>query len=302
MPWTESRSRDEWLAEVRRRGEHIRRRRRLATVLVGALALVLPLSAMATFLGDADRGVELTATGLPPRSAPAVTGELSGPPTTSAASDGDVPASDGATTVEPTRPSGDLSPTATPEVHTRVPSTNDSAPPPPAPARPVLPADDPVVRPAPTPPPGDGGVGGSGTGAGPPPGPPTNDPQVAACPAADVTVSVTTEKGTYAPGETVRGSATLENGSATTCLLPTRAFFRIVDTAGTTVGSFVYTLELRMPVKAEPGKTFTSAFTWDQTDCSGSSCVQVPAGTYVAVADWNESGPYSGRGSFQITS
>ena len=156
----------------------------------------------------------------------------------------------------------------------------------------------------PVPPSGGSGAaaGGSSVTTAVPPGPPTNDPQVAACPAADVTVSVTTEKDTYAPGETVRGSSTLTNRSTTTCLLPTRAFFRILDASGKTVGSFAYTLELRMPVKAEPGKTFTSSLLWDQKDCSGSSCVQVPAGTYVAVADWNESGPYSGRGSFKITS
>ena len=275
----------------------------MATVLVGALALVVPVSAMAAFLGEADRGVELTATGLPPSSAPSVTGDVSSPPTTTTAANGAVPGSDGATTVEPIPPSGGLSPATTAEVHSRAASVNGSEPPPPrAPPTSALPADDPVVRPAPSPPSGNNGVGGSGTAAGPPAGPPTNDPQVAACPAADVAVSVTTEKGSYAPGETVRGSSTLENASATTCLLPTRAFFRIVDAAGKTVGSFAYTLELRMPVRAEPGKAFTSAFTWDQQDCSGSSCAQVPAGTYVAVADWNESGPYSGRVSFRITS
>ena len=51
---------------------------------------------------------------------------------------------------------------------------------------------------------------------------------------------------------------------------------------------------------AEPGKSFSSSFTWDQKNCSGSSCAQVPAGTYVVIADWTESGPYSGRSSFQI--
>lgn len=270
----------------------------MATALVGALALVLPISAMATFLGQAEPGVELTATGLPP-----VTGDVSAPPTGTAAN-ADAPAAVGDTTTEePPAPWGGLSPSTTVEVQGRVPSVNVSEPPPPpAPARPVLPADDPVLRPVPSP---SGGSGGAAPGSGvtaPPPGPPTNDPQVAACPAADVTVSVTMEKDTYATGETVRGSSALTNRSTTTCLLPTRAFFRILDASGKTVGSFAYTLELRMPVKAEPGETFTSAVSWDQKDCSGSSCVQVPPGTYVAVADWNESGPYSGRGSFQVTS
>lgn len=54
-------------------------------------------------------------------------------------------------------------------------------------------------------------------------------------------------------------------------------------------------------VRAEPGKTFTSTFTWDQKDCAGSACAQVPAGTYTVVADWSEGGPYTGSTAFQIT-
>ena len=56
-----------------------------------------------------------------------------------------------------------------------------------------------------------------------------------------------------------------------------------------------------MPVPAEPGKTFTSTFTWDQKDCAGPACTQVPAGTYTVTADWTESGPYKGSTTFQIT-
>ena len=297
MPSTGSRSRDEWLAEVQRRGWRIRRRRRLATVAVGALALVLPVSAVVTLLGgEGDRGVELTAAGPAPSSTPAVTGHVSGPPDPTTAVQGEPTTADGAT-----EPSGSPSPTTTVEVHERVASINGSQLP--RSGASVPPADDPVVRPTPAPPStGDSTATGNAAGpVSPPTGPPTGDPEPAPCPAADVNVTVVTEKATYAPGETVRGSSTLENASATSCLLPTRAFFRIVDAAGRTVGSFAYTLELRRPVNAEPGQTFTSTFTWDQKDCSGSSCAQVPAGTYVAVADWNESGPYAGRGSFRIT-
>jgi len=72
---TESRSRDEWLAEVRGRGERIRRRRRVTAALVGALALVLPVTALTTFLGgDGPRSVELTAAG------PAPTGQVPSAP------------------------------------------------------------------------------------------------------------------------------------------------------------------------------------------------------------------------------
>lgn len=306
MPWTESRSRDEWLAEVRRRGERIRRRRRTATALVGALVLAVPVGAAVTLLGGrTDRGVALTVAAPPPPSA----GDSSRPGASATDVDGGTPAA-GAATGEAIPPSGGPPPTTTAEVHRRLSSINGS-PPPPSPTA-VPPADDPVVRPAPA---GSSGSAGgapisgnnsSNGGAATSPAvvattvPPLGDNPVS-CPAAAVNVTVATERATYSVGETVRGSSTLENRSATTCLLPTRAFFRIVDAGGRTVGSFTYTLELRLPVKAEPGRSFTSTFTWDQRDCSGASCDQVPAGTYVAVADWNESGPYGGRASFEIT-
>jgi hypothetical protein len=130
---------------------------------------------------------------------------------------------------------------------------------------------------------------------------PSTGPPPAPCPAAEVKVTVVTDRPAYAPGQTVQGSSTLENRSATACLLPTRAFFRVVNGAGKDVGSFAYTLEFRLPVRAEPGKTFTSTFTWDQKDCAGPACVQVPPGTYTVVANWTESGPYTGSTTFQIT-
>ena len=115
-------------------------------------------------------------------------------------------------------------------------------------------------------------------------------------------MTVTTGRAAYGPGQAVQGSSTLENRSAGACMLPTRAFFRITNDAGSDVGSFAYTLELRLPVAAEPGRTFTSTFTWDQKDCAGSPCAQVAPGTYTVVADWSESGPYAVRTTFQITS
>ena len=130
--------------------------------------------------------------------------------------------------------------------------------------------------------------------------PPAPDPSLTVCPVSQVRVTVTPQKATYALGEMVRWSSTLENRSGTTCLVSGRAFFHVEDTSGKTVGSFAYTADFQRPVKAEPGQTFSSALSWDQRDCSGGSCVQVPSGTYVIVAEWTEAGPFVGRGSFQI--
>ncbi len=166
----------------------------------------------------------------------------------------------------------------------------------------MSPTDNPVVaRPPATRPPADP----NGSVSSPilaPPASTTVPASAAPCSSADVRVTVTTAKSSYSPGETVQGSSSLENRGTRACLLPTRAFFRIVNGAGKDVGSFAYTMEFRYPVLAEPGKTFSSSFTWDQRDCSGPACAQVPAATYTVVADWSESGPYTGSATFRVTS
>ena len=293
MPWTESRSRDEWLAEVRRRGERIRRRRRLALSAVVAVALVGPAFAMVSYTagGGGQRQLQVAAEGPPSTRAaagpslPAVIAEGQALPTTTTLAGA-------AALPEVTAPSGPLySTTTTAEVHRRVspingvpsygdsvvratPSTtsaeNDSVR-----SSPVMPAS-----PSSTLPPADGGL--------------------SACPTGDVKVTVTVDKPSYAPGDTVSWSSTLENRSSTTCLMSGRAFFHVEDTAGKIVGSFAYTANYMLPVKAESGKTITNTGSWDQQDCSGPTCKQVAAGTYVVVAGWTEGGPWVGRASFQI--
>jgi hypothetical protein len=128
------------------------------------------------------------------------------------------------------------------------------------------------------------------------------DGVLADCAASDVAVTVATEKEAYAPGGTVRGFSTLENRSASPCLLPTRSFFRIEDASGGDVSAFRYTADYRLPAKVQPGATVTDGFTWDQRNCGTGACVQVPSGTYMVFADWTEGGSYGGRTSFRIGS
>lgn len=285
MPWTESRTRHEWLDEVKRRGERLRRRRRLTFATLAAVALVLPATALATLLGGTagNRDVNLAVAGPPP------TGEVAG--------------------AIPSTPAPEEATTTTSEPPLRVEAGRGRT----EPATPgsSVPADDPVVRRPgatnPSPAPGnsssDPNTPVSSEPALPPPPavtPPATAPGAANCPSSEVRVTVTTDKTAYAPGETVRGSTTITNRSAGACLLPTRGFVRIMNAAGRDVSGFAYTMEYRFPVLAEPGKTFTTPFTWDQRDCSGSACVQVPAGTYNVAADWTEGGQYFGRGSFTI--
>jgi hypothetical protein len=281
------RSREELLADVRRRGGRIRRRRRTATALTGALALVLPVTALLAMGSRPDPDVHVTAAGPAGVNVAAPADPVVDATTTtliSAAAETVVPP----TTQDP-QDRGPGGPGRLPpaEPTTTVPTT-----------RPAV--DDPVIRSPTTIPPT--------TAAGHPPvattaiaaGTPSGNPAVPACPVADVRVTVTVEKATYAPGETVRWTSTLENRSATTCAVSGRAFFHVEDNGGRAVGAFPHTADFQLPVKAEPGKTITNGLSWDQRDCSGSACVQGPAGTYVVVAEWTEAGPYVGRGSFSI--
>ena len=291
MPWTESRSRDEWLAEVRRRGERIRRRRQLAVSAVGAVALLVPGAAVVSLSssGGSDRQLQVAVGGPGTTATPGtgiasvIGGDEAGPTTTVLA----------AAAAESLPAAPPLLSTTTTEVHRRTSAVNG-----------VPVAEDPVVRPSPPTTARTGAnaaASGSAAGAAPSTTVASTDPPLAACPTADVKVTVALDKGTYAPGERVGWSSTLENRSGTTCLVSGRAFFRVENSAGTTVGSFAYTANYMLPVKAEPGKTITNTGSWDQQDCSGPACVQVPVGTYVVVAEWTEGGSYVGRGAFRIS-
>ena len=130
--------------------------------------------------------------------------------------------------------------------------------------------------------------------------PTTVDPSLGLCTAGQVTTTVTTEKATYAVGEAVHGTATIRNHSGTPCLLPTRAFFQIEDSAGRVVSNFAYTADYRFPTRAEPGQSFASTVTWDQQSCSMPVCSPAPPGTYVAAAEWTEGARFSAQGSFEI--
>ncbi|HEX2117698.1 MAG TPA: hypothetical protein VHF91_00820 [Acidimicrobiales bacterium] len=297
MPWTESRTREEWLVEVRRRGERIRRRRRVALSVVGALAMVLPVSALVSMTGgDPDPNLRVTAVGPGPGQGSTAAGALLPIVTTTSleAEIAHVPSTGSAAAAEPgSVPSAEASPPTTAEVHRRAGAVNGRAP-----------YDDPVVRPTPTTTLGEGGsTGNSSSGptlAAPSAPPPTTDPALTTCPVSEVEVVVTVERSNYASGETVQWTSTLTNRSATTCLVSGRAFFHVEDVNGKIVGSFPSTADFQLPVKAEPGKTFQSGRSWDQTDCSANPCALVPAGRYTVVASWTEAAPYVGRGSFQI--
>jgi hypothetical protein len=306
LPWTESRSRDEWLSEVRRRGERIRRRRRFTAAVAGSFALVLPLSAVTGYLaGQPDRGVELSVAGpAPVDSVPPDTGSDVPPP----------PAGEPATT------------TTTTTVHGRVAAINGSPPPT------IPPADDPVVRSTPTtaPPTISGGSLGPSLAAATPAG----SAAPARCAVSEFSLTISLDKKVYGPSEPVSVSSTLEKRSPGTCLLPHwTVWITLLNSAGTDLtqdaGNYYSSSATEQSSKrvepcgpgdclrpVDPGPVYTATYRWDMIDCrnyptgpvipvppDNSHCVPFPPGTYTVVADWQ--GPDAGapaRATFQIGS
>ena len=292
MPWTESRSRDEWLAEVQRRGTRIRRRRRVGFGVVGALALVLPVSVTAAFLSDSQRAVELSVAG-PARER---TVEAA-PPTGADTPIEPAPAAEPVTTTTPVSPRLEDVPRRLepdPPVRDVVAPTSPAT---------IPPRDDPVVRSTTTVPPAQNtgspvltpnqstaGAASAGPAA----------PALTPCPADALQIDVVPSKATFAPGETVSGTFFVQTHPATDCLVAMPSTFRIENVAtGAALGSVSATTEFVSPIKAD-GKMYTSTFSWDPRDCSGPTCTPVPPGLYQAVAEWNGGSAYRGWGEFRI--
>ncbi len=293
-PIIETRSRDEWLAEVKRRGGRLRRRRQLTMALVGALALVLPVSALTTLLGgDSDPDVSQLVAGPGPTPSPVEIAPSTG---IEAGSAGEVP----------TLPIA--------------PATTTTVKPAPSAAVTSL-TDDPVVRPAPTTtvPSGNGITTLQGAV-------PTTtiapEPALAPCVASEFKVTVSMEQTTYKPGETVSSTSVLEKLSPGRCLLPSWSMeVSFLNSAGKDVAQSARTRNsyssddqyqkwyegcAEHPCQrwVERGAVFTQKLGWETVDCTtvptgpivpppgDSNCKPFPAGTYTVLAHW--SGPGTG--------
>jgi hypothetical protein len=299
LPWTESRSREEWLAEVQRRGSRIRRRRRIGVGLVGALALVLPVSLTATALRNGpQRAVELSGAGPAPERV--VDGDRA--PGADAPSQPSAPGEPVTTTTVSEPPAETVPRRLVPETTVRAfiaPASPGSVPP----------GDDPVVRSTTTVPPVPGTVssilppnqstpGTSSAASATPAASATSS--LPPCAAEALQIDVVPSKATFALGETVRGTFFVQTYKATDCVVSMPASFRIENvTTGAVVASVSSTTDGPNPVRAD-GKMYTSTFAWDQQDCSGAVCAPVPPALYQAVAQWTDGGPYRGWGEFRI--
>ncbi len=326
MPWTESRSREEWLAEVQRRGSRIRRRRRVGFGVVGAFALVLPVSVTATALRSGpERAVEVSVAG------PAPAGGVAEPTTTMP-----IPGGGGSGVLaavapeERTPPAGAPSTTTTTEVHQRVASPTGGSVVDATPSRGTPPGADPVGGPTSTAAPAESRPAETKTDA--PPAPKVFPIMtLRPCAKSEVKVAVTTDKAVYARGETILGTWTMEKLPGADCRLEgltsdsvyTRTNFHFETSAGRELGSYIGASNFfAFEVAAEPQKAYSSSFgmSWDQKDCSiallgvepstPSECAQALPGTYALAFEWNGaetddpssvgSPHFTGRATFRI--
>lgn len=314
MPWTESRSREEWLAEVRRRGERMRRRRHFTIAIAGAFALVLPMSAVAGYLaGQPDRAMELSVAGQ--------------------ATAGGVTTDPDDRVIAQLAPAVELPTTTTTiaEVHNRVATVGGGSV-----APTIPPTDDPVVRLTPTTVPPVGVGGGGGVAAASPlsaNAPPAMSEPAPPCGASEFRLTVTMDKDAFAAGEKVKGSSVLEKRSPGVCAMPNWWIeIAFLDGAGKDMSELVresgssqsFNQDRKMTDSCreggdcrrvvETGPVYTHTFYWETLDCSapysgpvvpvapdGSNCVPFPAGGYSVVATWT--GPGAGpatRATFKI--
>ena len=281
----------------------------MTAAVVAALALVLPMSAVAGFL-TADPGGDTRQL-------------LAGP----------VPTQPGLLTPEPgvdvpNAPalSGESATTTTlaTEVHQRSGTTNGSVVPS-APSS-IPPADGPAVRATTTTAPSDTAVSGtSASAASGAPGPGPVDPAPPACVATDMKLTLSTDRKAYARGDTVKASATLEKITAGRCELPNWGILiSIVNGAGRDVSGDGSSRRdsgtlnqaeawppcdrdgCRRPV--EPGPVHTATLDWENCNvgevipAGGPDCLAFPPGTYTVVVEWT--GPGAGppaRTTFQLT-
>jgi len=251
-----TRSRGELLDRTVRRGEHLRRRRRLAWVAAAPLALLLIAVPLA--LARSDGGGERT---------------------TVAAAGGGAPVSTLApeTTVAP--------PFSLPTVPSLPPTSSSATPP----ARP-----SPTTRPPQT---ATTARAATATTA-PPPLPTTSStiddgrPPGPECEPSMFQTSLTFEKASYRPGETVRGTATFRNTSGRTCY--SASYFGgtdVLDATGAQLTPGVrYVADAFEWTPMAAGESQTRSVTWDQQDCRAqpsTPCPQAPPGTYT-VAELRE--------------
>lgn len=124
---------------------------------------------------------------------------------------------------------------------------------------------------------------------------------IVACTSAQIEAAVSTDKGSYAPGEQVRIHSTLRNRSATTCTYPSFIFSAtVLSPGGATITGF--DRQGDAPGALGPGQAHEATVDWNRLGCAPQPCTQNPPGTYSVSVTWHfPGGPYTATKAFTLT-
>jgi len=102
------------------------------------------------------------------------------------------------------------------------------------------------------------------------------------CARSESPMTSTTDKTTYAPGQTVTVTIQTTNGSTRPCYQPAYSGARVTDSSGATVAEVAVAPSYGPagPTAVGPGQSRTTTWQWNQQGCSGSTCKQAGPGTY----------------------
>ncbi len=122
---------------------------------------------------------------------------------------------------------------------------------------------------------------------------------VIACTNAQIEAAVSTDKGSYAPGESVGIHSTLRNRS--TCTYPSFIFSATVLSPG---GAMITGFDRQgdAPGSLGPGQAHEARVNWDRLGCAPQPCTQNPPGTYSVSVTWHfPGGPFTANKPFTLT-
>ena len=280
MAWTyedeqPTRTRDELLSKVQRRGHELRRRRRASRrlVSVGALVAVVGIVGALTTGSGGDRQVQVATEGPPPTTA-------AEPPSEPALNQSQaVPAGPSTTAAGPLTLPG-LSPDPMP------------APPPSPGPMPAPPPGGTTV----TTPPATWSIPSTTPTAGPATTSTSTAPRQPRCGAEHLTVTAAPDKPAYGPGERVMVTSTILNRTAAVCYYWVSYSFSYVvsDSAGRPIISGTTHDDAFEDIPLAPGETVTRTdASWNQIICTGDirTCTRAAPGDYTIRVTWGITHP-----------
>jgi hypothetical protein len=123
------------------------------------------------------------------------------------------------------------------------------------------------------------------------------------CTAAQIEVTATTDKRSYAPTEQVKFESTLRNRSSTACFYVGYTFAAtFADPGGRRIIEVITVADEPVPKTLAPGAVLTGSVPFDQATCQQQPCPTLTRGAgYSATASWGfPGGPYLASATFSL--